>query len=136
MRRTGWIVVSAMLVLGALLVSLPFWGMGAAVFLDSRRFIISSRSSPDGRRIADIERLVVGGEPSIVVTVRPLWKTNWYLVSCAAASHYQDARASVTWTSANALRISSDADASYWDLGSAPFHNEPCPDLTVSVVKR
>jgi hypothetical protein len=135
MKRTGWIVVSVTLTLGLLLLFLPVWGMGAAVFLDSRRTMVFARSSPDQRRIAQVERLVVGGVPTIVVTVRPSWRPNWYLWSCAAASHYEDTSAKIRWKSPDTLEISSGVDPSDWLIGKAPFHNQSCKGLAVSVVK-
>ena len=109
--------------------------MGAGVFLDSDRTVISSQSSPDGRRVAQVERIVVGGVPSIVVTVRPSWKPNWYLSSCAAASHYEEASAKIAWASASELKVSSKTAPLSWEVGTAPFHDEPCANLVVSIFK-
>src|SRR5439155_3315678 len=81
-RMTGKksvLVLALSLTAFALVVTLPIWGMGPAVFFDSNRTIVARRPSPDGKRIAQIERLVVGGVPSIVVTVRWSWMPNWYL---------------------------------------------------------
>ena len=64
-----------MLLIGGLLllsVTSPIWGMGPAVFLESERSVLSSERSPDGKRIAQVERLVVGGMPNIIVMVSPL----------------------------------------------------------------
>ena len=135
MKRTGWIVVGMIVTAGLLLFSLPFWGMGTAVFLDSSRTVISSLSSPDGRRVAEVESLVVGGVPSIVVTVRSSGRPDWYLWSCAAASHYHETSARIVWTSPRKLEVSSSVDPLNWQIGTAPFHNQPCSDLSVSVVK-
>jgi hypothetical protein len=74
------------------LVTLPVWGMGVAVFLDSTRTVLDRHPSPDGARIAQVERIVVGGVPSIVVIVRSWWMPNWYLAGCVAASHYEEHR--------------------------------------------
>ncbi|MEA3032084.1 MAG: hypothetical protein QOH86_100, partial [Sphingomonadales bacterium] len=72
--------------------------MAAAVFLDSRRDVLSRAVSPDGRRVAQVERLVVGGWPHIVVTLRRRWQPDWYLTSCKAASHYGDAKVQLRWS--------------------------------------
>jgi hypothetical protein len=134
MRRTGYIVVG-IVTAGGILLSLPIWGMGIAAFIDARRSVVSSHQSPDERRIAQVERLVVGGVPSIVVTVRRSWMPNWYISSCAAASHYGETTANVRWTSAISLEVSSGADPQHWFVGAAPFHSDACPGLIVSAVK-
>ncbi len=131
MKRLSIIYIGAVIVLIAV-VTLPFWGMGPAVFLDSKRTIIARAPSPDGKRIAQIERIIVGGVPSIVVMVRASWMPDWYLTGCAAASHYQDGVARISWTSNNALLIRHTDDLRSWKRGSAPFHNEHCEDPVVS----
>jgi hypothetical protein len=137
MKRLGWIIVGLIVfAAGFSVFSLPIWGMGAAVFLDSSRSVIAASPSPDGRRIAQLERLIVGGTPSVVVTVRSSWKPNWYLWSCAAASHYEDVNATIAWAAPSELDISSSVDPQNWDVGRAPFHNRPCSNLTVSIVRK
>jgi hypothetical protein len=115
------------------LVTLPLWGMGPAVFLDSRRTVISRIRSPDALRSAQVERLIVGGVPSIVVMVRSWWLPDWYLVGCAAASHYEDAKAQVRWTSNRAIVVIHTDKPLYWDIGSAPFHSQPCESVSVAL---
>jgi hypothetical protein len=116
--------------------TLPFWGMGPAVLLDSSRTIISKTTSPDGRRSAQVERMTVGGVPNIVVVVRSWWLPNWYITGCAAVSHYGDANAQVRWTSNKAIAVAHAGDQLNWDIGSAPFHNAPCEDLTVTLADK
>lgn len=118
-----------------LLLTLPIWGMGPAAFLDSQRAVISRVSSPDGTRVAQVERIVVGGAPSIVVMVRPRWMPDWYLAGCAAASHYQEAKAQVRWSTNDAIVVSYAGDQMYWRTGSAPFHSAPCEGLAVTFEK-
>jgi hypothetical protein len=115
-----------------LVVTLPLWGMGPAVFLDSKRTLISQTPSPDGKRVAQVERILVGGVPSIVVMVRPEWMPNWYLTGCAAASHYREADARVHWATNDAIVVTHSGDQRFWDIGSAPFHSAPCDGLTVT----
>jgi hypothetical protein len=106
--------------------------MGPAVFLDSKRTILSKAASPDGKRIAQVERIVVGGAPSIVVLVRPRWMPDWYLTGCAAASHYHDTEAHVHWTASDVILVTHTDDQTFWDIDSAPFHSTPCEGLTVA----
>jgi hypothetical protein len=115
-------------------VTIPFWGMGPAVFLDSSRTVISRIPSPDRLRSAQVERVIVGGVPSIVVMVRSWWLPDWYLVGCAAASHYEDARAQVRWTSNRAIAVTHSDKRLYWNIGSAPFHNQPCESISVALI--
>ena len=129
--RAKLILVAAMTILCAAL-TFPFWGMGPAVFLDSKRTVISRVPSPDGTRIAQVERIVVGGTPSIVVMVRSQWMPDWYLTGCAAASHYEDAEAQIRWSTNDAIAVTATGDQLYWDIGSAPFHNAPCDSLAVT----
>lgn len=136
MKRTGLVVSGIALATGLMLFAFPFRQLIDPSFIDSRRAIISSQSSPDGKRIAQVERFLVGGVPSIVVTVRPWWKPDWYLSSCAAASHYREANAALAWLASSKLEILSNADPLFWDVGEAPYHNEPCPDLAVTIVRR
>jgi hypothetical protein len=130
-RRTKVILISAIIFM-IVFVTFPIWGMGPAVFLDSRRAVLSRAVSPDGRRIAQVERIIVGGVPSIVVMVRPSWMPNWYLAGCAAASHYQDAEAHVRWATNGAIEVRHTDSNLYWDKGSAPFHNDTCENLIVN----
>lgn len=124
--------VGLVAIIAVAVMTLPLWGMGPATFLDSDRMILSSAASPDGTRIAQVERLTVGGVPRIVVTVRARWKPNWYLASCAAASHYEEVAAKVGWSSNRAIRISA-AEPERWELKSAPFRHGGCPDLAVQI---
>ena len=134
-RQTKLILVSVIALLCAL-ATLPFWGMGPAVFLDSERMVISRTPSPDGKKVAQVERIVVGSVSSIVVMVRPRWMPNWYLAGCAAASHYRDAMAIVAWTANDSIVVTHSDDQLFWNTGSAPFHNAPCNGLTVTFKKK
>lgn len=113
------------------LFALATWGMGLAGFLDSDRVVISGAVSPDASRSAQVERMVVGGVPSIVVMVRSRWLPNWYLTGCAAASHYEEVEAEVRWTSNNAITVRHSGDQRFWKVGAAPFHNGSCESVTV-----
>jgi hypothetical protein len=115
-------------------VTFPIWAMGPAVFLDAQRSVVARRPSPDGRRIAQIERLVVGGVPSIVITVRSWWMPNWYLAACAAASHYQDTDARLLWKSNDSLAVLTKGDIRFWAKGDAPFHRGQCTGLNTTIV--
>jgi hypothetical protein len=130
-RRKKLIPVAAMIIFCAV-VTLPFWGMGPAVFLDTERTVISRVPSPDGRRLAQVERIVIGGTPSIVIMVKPQWMPDWYLAACAAASHYHDVAVQVRWSTKDAIDVTSSDEPLYWDIGSAPFHRAPCDGLTVT----
>lgn len=129
--RTKLILISVIIVVIAF-VTLPLWGMGPAVFLDSKRTIISRVVSPDGKRTAQVERIVVGGVPSIVVMVRPSWMPDWYLAGCAAASHYQDTMAHIRWVSNKAIEIGYSSDRLDWETSASPFHTDPCENLMVT----
>ncbi|MET3713303.1 hypothetical protein ABIC65_004033 [Sphingomonas trueperi] len=129
MKRSRAILLSIAGIVALLILTLPYWGMGPAVFLDSERSVISRSWSPDGKRVAQVERVVVGGEPSIVILVRRSWEPDWYLTGCVAASHYQDQQARIEWASNTRLIIFQGGPQSYWDK-SAPFHNNPCSDVT------
>jgi hypothetical protein len=94
------------------IVTAPATLMGPAVFLDSTRTVLSRAPSPDGRRVAQLERLVVGGTPSIVVTVRRSWMPDWYLTACKAVGHYGEAAARLRWVRPAALGV--DSPASDW----------------------
>ncbi|WP_142635899.1 hypothetical protein [Sphingomonas sp. IC081] len=83
---------------------------------------------------AQVERMVVGGVPSIVVMVRSWWLPDWYLVGCAAASHYEEAEAQVRWISNDAIAVSHTEDQLYWKTGSAPFHSSSCENVSVKLV--
>jgi hypothetical protein len=130
-RRKTLILAAAIFILLAV-VTLPIWGMGPAVFLDSGRTVVSREPSPDGTRVAQVERIVVGGTPSIVVMVRSQWMPDWYLMGCAAASHYEDAEAQIRWLTKDAIAVTHSGDQLYWTIGSAPFHSAPCDGLTVT----
>ena len=123
------------LAVAAAVVTLPIWGMGPAVFMDSDRTILSHTLSPDRRHVAQIERLVVGGVPSIVVTVRRAWMPNWYLLECVAASHYEETSARLRWHSNGSLIIATPTEARFWRTDGAPFHPTGCSDFSVSVVQ-
>lgn len=115
-------------------VTLPIWAMGLAVFLDAKRTVLARRPSPDGRRIAQVERMVVGGVPSIVVIVRSWWVPDWYLGGCVAASHYEDIGARAVWQSNNSLVVQTRGDVSRWRNNSAPFKGKGCSQLETDVV--
>jgi hypothetical protein len=125
------VILAALAVLVVAIVTLPFWGMGTAVFLDSERTIVSRAVSPDGKRTAQVERMVVGGVPSIVVMVRSARIPNWYLTGCVAAHHYEESAAQIRWLSNSMLEVRHADDQRFWELGSAPFHHGHCADLTV-----
>jgi len=118
--------IAAIAVGAAAIVTLPIWTMGLAVLADSERTILSKSLSPNGKQIAQVERLVVGGVPNIVIMTRPAWAPDWYLVGCAATSHYGEALASVRWISDDLIEIAHDDQRASWSSDSAPFHNEPC----------
>jgi hypothetical protein len=128
-------VVLATLAVATILavVTLPVWGMGVAVFLGAERTVLARQQSPDGGRIAQVERLVVGGVPSIVVIVRASWMPDWYLSGCVAASHYEDADAHVLWKSNSSLVVQTSSKVSEW-AASAPFKNKLCRQLATAVV--
>ena len=92
---------------------------------------MSRQPSPDGDRTAQVERIIVGGVPSVVVMVRSRWTPDWYLVGCAAASHYGDAEASVRWVSTDAITVIHSYDSDGWRTGSAPFHSGQCDHVHV-----
>ena len=77
-RRANLTLVAGVIAVCAI-VTVPLWGMVPAVFLDSERTVVSRSPSPDGRRIAQVERIIVGGEPTIIVMVRSWWMPDWYL---------------------------------------------------------
>ena len=129
-------ILIAVVVFLCSLATLPFWGMGPAVFLDASRTVLSRSLSPDGKRSAQVERMIVGGVPNIVVMVRSLWLPNWYLTGCAAASHYEDVQAQVRWTSNSHLVVIHTDDQLHWDTGSAPFHNAPCESVSVTLITK
>jgi hypothetical protein len=131
-RARVWIFLT---IVAIAVVTLPIWGMWPAVFLDSQRRVMSRAVSPDGKRIAQVERIVVGGVPSIVIKVRSRFMPNWYLSGCAAASHYRDATARVRWTSESVIEIRHTDAQRFWRLGSAPFHNGECENLVVAFIE-
>lgn len=130
-HRKTLFLLSAMLIFAAV-VTFPFWGMGLAVFLDSERIVLSRVTSPDGMRVAQVERIIVGGFPSIVVKVRPRWMPDWYIASCAAASHYGNAEAQIHWSTNTTIVVTHVRDLQYWNVGSSPFDSAPCNRLNVT----
>jgi hypothetical protein len=126
------LLVIAAGMLAAALVTVPIWGMGPAVFLDSQRTVMSRHISPNGDRVAQVERIIVGGAPSVVVMVRSKWMPDWYLLGCSAASHYGEAKASVRWVSTNAINVIPSDKSDGWRTGSAPFHHGSCDSVSVS----
>lgn len=119
----------------AAVVSVPIWGMGAAVFVDSDRTVLSRVLSQDHTHVAQLERLVVGGAPSIVVTVRPVWLPSWYLLECVAASHYQETTARVAWVSNRSLTVTTNpAEARAWRTDGAAFHPSGCHGFSANIV--
>jgi hypothetical protein len=121
----------------ALIVTAPTTLMGPAVYLDSERTVLSRAVSPDGRRIAQVERLVVGGWPNIVVTLRRRWQPDWYFSSCKAASHYGEAKIRLRWSGDRMLIV--DGPRSDW-ISPAPFRWDGplkgppgCPPVAVFV---
>lgn len=132
MTRRRLLTVLALAVV-VVVVTLPMWGMGLAVFLDAERTVLSRSPSPDGKRIAQVERLVVGGVPSIVVIVRSWWMPNWYLAGCVAARHYQETDARSVWKSNGSLAVMTSGNVQAW-TNSAPFKDNDCAQLTTSIV--
>jgi hypothetical protein len=136
-KRSKLMIWSALgLAVAAAVVTLPFWGMGPAVFIDSDRTILSRALSPDRSHVAQIERLVVGGAPSIVVTVRPAWMPNWYLLGCVAASHYGQTSARLLWRSNHLLIVMPRNEARLWRTDGAAFHRTGCSDPAVSIMQQ
>ena len=132
MKRRKLLAALAVIILAGV-VSLPVWGMGPAVFLDAERTVLSRQPSPDGQRIAQIERFVVGGVPSIVVIVRSWWMPDWYLAGCIAASHYEDTDAHSIWMSNGSLAVITSEGVRAWTK-SAPFKNRGCTQVNTSLV--
>lgn len=130
------ITVMVPLAAGLAIFTLPIWGMAPAAFLDSERTVLSRAPAPNGTRVAQVERLIVGGVPHIVVLVRANWSPDWYLAGCVAASHYRDDRVSVRWLSDAAIEVTHQDARRFWNLGRAPFHREPCTNLTVRFYSR
>ncbi|MEA3061673.1 MAG: hypothetical protein QOJ94_1454 [Sphingomonadales bacterium] len=108
-RGTGlrWGCGCLVILLAAFVVTAPFTLMGPAVFMDSQREVLGRATSPDGRRIAQVERLVVGGAPSIVVTLRRSWQPDWYLTTCKVVSHRGETTARLRWSGDRALDVES-----------------------------
>lgn len=131
--RRSMILAIMLLLVGLCLLTMPGWGMGPAVFLDSDRTVLSRSESPNGGRIGQVERIVVGGVPNIVVKVRPWWTPDWYLSGCVAASHYGDAGATIRWNSEHKLVVDTDEGSGSWLWESAPFFDEHCEDLDLTV---
>jgi hypothetical protein len=97
-----------------------FGAFGAAAYLDSDRDVIVRAVSPDGSRTAQLERLVVGGAPNMVVTLRRSWHPDWYLTSCKPVSYYGESAAVFRWTSNRALLVDAATEPGQWD-SDAPF---------------
>lgn len=133
--KTSIILIAALIAFVGLL-TFPIWGMGVAVFHDSQRTVLARQTSPDGNRIAQAERLVVGGVPNIVVIVRDWWMPNWYLSGCVAAAHYEETSAAIEWASNNALTITSDDESRFWNVGEAPFHQRSCTKVATTITLR
>lgn len=95
----------ALLALGMIFTA-PMTLMGPAVFLDSERKVLARSASPDGKWIGQLEQLIVGGAPNVVVTIRRSWQPDWYLTSCKALSHYGEATASLRWRDSKTLILS------------------------------
>ena len=129
-RRSKWLLIGLTVFSGAVL-TLPIWGMGPAVFLDSPRTIVSRSVSPDGKRVAQVERLVVGGVPNIVIIIRASWMPNWYLAGCAAAAHYEETSVAVRWTTNSEIELNSESDIRLWARNGAPFHPGACGNVRV-----
>jgi hypothetical protein len=102
-------------------VLLTFGAFGTAAYLDSEREVIAGAVSPDGRWIAQLERLTVGGAPNLVVTLRRSWHPNWYLTSCKSVSYYGESTVVLRWTSRRTLVVDAATDPSHWD-SLAPFN--------------
>ena len=134
MSKTGcWIFAGAALMIA--IITIPIWGMGPAVYLDSERTIRTSKASPDDSKIATVEEIVVGGVPSIVIIVRDRWLPSWYFTGCVASSHYEDVDVSVEWISNTAIKVLSEAEPSYWNAGRAPFRNAPCTGISTMPIR-
>jgi hypothetical protein len=129
-RRSKWLLIG-LSVLAIAFLSLPIWGMGPAAFLDSQRTIIARNVSPDGKRVAQVERLLVGNVSNIVIIVRPRWMPNWYLAGCPAASHYEETNVAVRWTTNSQIEVKSESGQRFWSSNSAPFHVGACDDLNL-----
>jgi hypothetical protein len=97
-----------------------FGAFGTAAFLDSERQVTGRARSPNGRWIAQLERLTVGGAPNMVVTLRRPWQPDWYLTSCKPVSYYGESGAVFHWTSDATLLVDAATDPGHWD-SDAPF---------------
>jgi hypothetical protein len=133
MSKIGcWIFAGAALMIA--IITIPIWGMGPAVYLDSERTIRTSKASPDDSKIASVEEIVVGGVPSIVIIVRDRWLPSWYFTGCVVSSHYEDVDVSVEWVSNTTIKVLSEAEPSYWNAGRAPFRNAPCTGISTMLI--
>lgn len=134
MSKTGcWIFAGAALMIG--IITIPMWGMGPAVYLDSERTIRTSKASPDRSKIATVEEIFVGGVPNIVIIVRDRWLPSWYFTGCVASSHYDDVDVSVEWVSNNSIKLLSNAESRFWKADMAPFRNTSCADIMTVPIK-
>lgn len=114
-RTRKWLGCGCLLVLAIVVLTAPVTMMGPAVYLDSRREVRSELPSPDSRWIAQLERITVGGAPSMVVTVRRWWQPNWYLTSCKAVSYYGNALAQLRWLDDTHLAVAAHTGPEQWD---------------------
>ncbi len=117
------------------IITVPFWAMGPAAYLDSEWTIRTSKTSPDGSKIATVEEIVVGGVPNIVIIVRDRWLPSWYFTGCIASSHYDDVDVTLEWVSDDSIMLISDAEPQYWNAGMAPFRNATCASITTVLKK-
>ena len=76
--------------------------------------------------------MTVGGVPNIVAIVRDTWMPDWYLLGCVAASHYDEAEATIEWVSDSELVLNHSGTDERW-TSLAPFHDEGCDDITISL---
>ena len=125
-RRRLFFVAGAALVIA--IATFPLWAMammGPAVYFDSERVTRAAEASPDGKKIASVEEIVVGGVPNIGIIIRDWWLPSWYFTGCVASSHYNDVDASLEWVSNTSIQLRSNAEPRYW--------NAEGPQLTLYV---
>ncbi len=129
--RRLFFVAGAALVIA--IATFPLWAMammGPAVYFGSERVTRAAEASPDGKKIASVEEIVVGGVPNIVIIIRDWWLPSWYFTGCVASSHYDDVDASLEWVSNTTIQLRSNAEPRYWKAEGAPFRNAPCKGVT------